>query len=60
MSTAVSSRQEALDSITAGLNWYLNPNARVTTNYVFTNRNTGSQASSGTFDAFGVRVHFDF
>jgi phosphate-selective porin OprO/OprP len=49
-----------LDSITFGVNWYLNPNARVTANYVYTNLNTGSASSSGKFDALGVRVHFDF
>ncbi len=49
-----------LDSITFGVNWYLNPNARITANYVWTDRSTGSTTSSGTFDSFGVRVHFDF
>jgi phosphate-selective porin OprO/OprP len=49
-----------LDSVTFGVNWFLNPNARVTVNYVWTDRDTGSPASSGHFDAFGVRVHFDF
>jgi phosphate-selective porin OprO/OprP len=49
-----------LDSVTFGVNWYLNPNARITANYVWTDLNTGSASSSGTFDSFGVRVHFDF
>jgi phosphate-selective porin OprO/OprP len=48
-----------MDSITVGLNWYLNPNLRVMLNYVYTNRQTGSSASSGQFDAFGIRVHLD-
>ncbi len=49
-----------LDSVTFGVNWYLNPNTRITANYVWTDLNTGSPASSGTFDSFGIRVHFDF
>ena len=49
-----------LDSITVGLNWYLNPNTRVTANYVYTNRDTSNQSANGNFDAVGVRLHFDF
>ena len=50
----------SLDSITLGVNWYLNPNTRLTANYVFTSRDTGSPTSSGDFGAFGLRAHFDF
>jgi phosphate-selective porin OprO/OprP len=53
-------RGGTLDSLTVGLNWYLNPNTRVTTDYVYTLRDTGSPTSTGSFDAFGFRVHFDF
>jgi phosphate-selective porin OprO/OprP len=49
-----------LDSVTFGVNWYLNPNARVTANYVWTDISKSSASASGTFDSFGVRVHFDF
>lgn len=49
-----------LDSLTVGLNWYLNPNTRFTVNYVYTNRETGDPASSGNFSALGTRLHFDF
>jgi phosphate-selective porin OprO/OprP len=49
-----------LDSVTVGLNWFLNPNTRVTANYVYMFRDTGTPSSSGPFSAFGVRVHFDF
>jgi phosphate-selective porin OprO/OprP len=53
-------RAGVLDSVTVGLNWYLNPNTRLMANYVYTFRSQDSAAPSGGFDAFGVRVHFDF
>jgi phosphate-selective porin len=49
-----------LDSITAGLNWYLNPNARIMLNYVWTEQNVKNPAADGSFSALGVRVHCDF
>jgi phosphate-selective porin OprO/OprP len=49
-----------LDSLTCGLNWYLNPNTRIVLNYVYTNLDTSNQANHGTFSGFGMRVHFDF
>jgi phosphate-selective porin OprO/OprP len=49
-----------LDSITLGLNWYLNPNARIMLNYVWTEQNVANPAADGSFSAFGVRVHYDF
>jgi phosphate-selective porin OprO/OprP len=49
-----------LDSASVGLNWYLNPNIRVTADYVYTFRDTSSPTSTGSFDSFGLRVHFDF
>jgi phosphate-selective porin OprO/OprP len=49
-----------LDSVTVGVNWFLNANTRITTNYVYTFRDTGNPASSGSFDSLGLRFHFDF
>jgi phosphate-selective porin OprO/OprP len=49
-----------LDSVTFGVNWFLNPNTRVTANYVYTNLTRAAPTPSGNFDALGVRFHFDF
>jgi phosphate-selective porin OprO/OprP len=49
-----------LDSVTGGVNWYLNANARVTANYVYTSRYTGLPTTAGSFNALGLRVHVDF
>ena len=47
-----------IDNITAGLNWYLNPNTRMMFNYVF------SQVDRTTFDGdthiFMTRLQVDF
>jgi phosphate-selective porin OprO/OprP len=53
-------RAGELDSVTLGLNWYLNPNTHVTLNYVYTDRESSTPGGSGSFHALGVRVHFDF
>jgi phosphate-selective porin OprO and OprP len=48
-----------LDSITVGLNWYLNPNARFMINYVYTNMQAANPAGDGNFSSLGVRFHLD-
>jgi phosphate-selective porin OprO/OprP len=44
-----------LDNITAGLNWYLNPNTKIMWDYVHTDKDTVGQA-----DIFMMRLQFDF
>jgi phosphate-selective porin OprO/OprP len=51
-------------AITVGLNWYLNPNAKLQWNYVWTERNFAPDNNAGMvagdINAFGMRFHWDF
>jgi len=52
-----------LNSMTLGLNWLINPNARVYFNYDFTYRNfvnVKNVNGSGGINGFGMRLAFDF
>jgi phosphate-selective porin OprO/OprP len=49
-----------LDSVTVGLNWYLNANAKLQFNYDMTHRGDTDNAAQGTIHAFGTRCAFDF
>ena len=51
-------------AVTVGLNWYLNPNAKLQWNYVWTERNfapdNNAALLAGDINAFGMRFHWDF
>ena len=44
-----------LQDLTGGLNWYLNPNTRITLNYILANR-----LRAGDTDIFMIRIQIDF
>jgi phosphate-selective porin OprO/OprP len=46
-----------MDTITAGVNWYLNPNTRVTVNYVYADP---SELYHGAASIFAARFHVNF
>ena len=48
-----------LTDLTVGLNWYLNPWAKMTFNYVHPMLQSGTHGPS-TADIFGIRAQFDF
>ncbi len=52
-----------LNGITLGLNWFINPNARLAFNYDYTYRdftNSFAANGSGGINGFGSRLFFDF
>ncbi len=54
-----------VDDVTLGLNWFLNPNMKIQSNYVYTaldNRGTpsGGNISGGDYSGFGMRLAWDF
>lgn len=48
-----------LNDLTVGLNWYLNPFTRVTSNYVHAILDNPQTGTSGA-DIFGMRIQFDY
>jgi phosphate-selective porin OprO/OprP len=49
-----------LDSVTVGLNWYINANAKFQFNYDYAYRGDTGNSSQGHVSGFGVRSAFDF
>jgi phosphate-selective porin OprO/OprP len=49
-----------LDSVTFGLNWYLNTAAKLQFNYDITQRSATPNLAQGTIHGFGTRCAFDF
>ncbi len=49
-----------LDSVTLGLNWYLNANAKLQFNYDYTHRGDTNNPVQGHISGFGIRAHYDF
>ena len=49
-----------VDDVTLGLNWFLNPNMKVQTNYVYTTRDTQAGVGGGHYSGVGMRLAWDF
>lgn len=49
-----------VQDVTAGLNWFWNPNMKVQFNYVFTYRDAPGGTVQGDIHGFGMRVAHDF
>jgi phosphate-selective porin OprO/OprP len=48
-----------LSDITLGVNWYLNPYCRITSNYIHAYQSATTQ-KSGPADFWGIRFNYDF
>lgn len=49
-----------LEDITLGLNWFLNPNLKIQSNYAYTIRDAQASPGGGEYYGFGTRVAWDF
>jgi phosphate-selective porin OprO/OprP len=49
-----------IDDITVGLNWFLNPNAKIQWNYSWAWRDAAGDTSDGMVQGFGMRLALDF
>jgi len=46
--------------VTLGLNWFLNPNMKIQSNYVYTMRDAQAGSGGGNYSGFGMRLAWDF
>ena len=49
-----------LNQVTAGLNWYWNPNVRMMFNYIWAERDIAAPQQSGDVQIFAMRASLDF
>ena len=49
-----------LQDITLGLNWFLNPNMKIQTNYCHTLRDSIATPDGSSYDGVGMRLAWDF
>lgn len=49
-----------LDTVVFGVNWFMNPNAKVQANYEITKRNSFLANGDGWINGFGMRLAYDF
>ncbi len=49
-----------VSDVTLGLNWFLNPNMKIQSNYVYTMRDAQAGPGGGNYSGFGMRVAWDF
>ena len=49
-----------LEDITLGLNWFLNPNMKIQSNYAYTIRDAQASTGGGDYYGYGMRLAWDF
>ena len=49
-----------LEDITLGLNWFLNPNMKIQSNYAYTMRDAQASPGGGDYYGYGMRLAWDF
>ena len=60
LANAIKAPRSRLNDIVLGLNWFLNPNAKVQWNFALDHRDSTPAGSSGWTYIFGTRLALDF